>query len=263
MAHGCQARESQRQDDSASQDTPSKLWLKLDPKVKLRRFGSFTPSKRWLKPGIFTSRGCRWMCIYNMILARLNCIYNSRSPSKMPVINLTKVSETASNYQCIRVAPAKGQSLKIWDDSSIDALIEAFTQVQTLQTAWKSHRCQALIEVLRVNLNRLSGEDQTFGCWVEAFLQPFMQHHHAKTARRQQSYCTCGVLVLIKLLYMRVEKRLAWSRRHCPCPSPVALLSMQSWPSRYIGSCITVFSNTAQNPGCTTNNTCISAALPS
>lgn len=200
-------------------------------------------------------------CAY-MILARLNCIYNSRSPSKITVINLTKVWETASNYQCIRVAPAKGQSLKIWDDSSIDALIEAFTQVQTLQTAWKSHRCQALIEVLRVNLNRLSGEDQTFGCWVEAFLQPFMQHHHAKTAR-QQSYCTCGVLVLIKLLYMRVEKRLAWSRRHCPCPSPVALLSMQSWPSRYIGSCSTVFSNTAQNPGCTTNNTCISAALPS
>lgn len=85
-------------------------------------------------------------CAY-MILAMLNCIYNSRSPSKITVINLTKVSETASNY-CIRVAPAKGQSLKIWDDSSIDALIEAFTQVQTLQTAWKSHRCQALIEVL-------------------------------------------------------------------------------------------------------------------
>lgn len=31
---------------------PSKLWLKFDPKVKLRRLGitEFRPSKRWLKP---------------------------------------------------------------------------------------------------------------------------------------------------------------------------------------------------------------------
>lgn len=258
MAHGCQARESQRQDDSASQDTPSKLWLKLDPKVKLRRFGSFTPSKRWLKPGIFTSRGCRWMCIYDIGDAQLylqftlsikdNCNQSHKSiRNGIQLLHQSRSSQRSKSQDL-------GWQLHWCSDRSIYPSANSPDCLEKSQMSsfdWSPW----------VNLNRLS-EDQTFGCWVEAFLQPFMQHHHAKTAR-QQSYFTCGVLVLIKLLYMRVEKRLAWSRRHCPCPSPVALLSMQSWPSRYIGSCITVFSNTAQNPGCTTNNTCISAALPS
>ena len=126
------------------------------------------------------------------------------------------------NCQCIRVAPAKGQSLKTWNDSSINALIKAFTQVQTLKTAWESHRCQALIEVLPSE----SSESQPFVWWGSNHSMlgwstfsagaMFLQHHHAKTARKQ-SYCTCGILVLIKLLYMS-RKKIGMISKTLPLP---------------------------------------------